>query len=201
MNRILSLLPVALLLSCAGPTVPSLAPIKAAVTAARSSTTQARDSVSRAQQGTTKAQQSLSTASEKILRLEQLVSNQSEALDLTKDIKIKLTDAQDELSAVQHEHAGTLEFLKKTLGALGTADESIKTKEAELKKVQAKLQECDRTNTKYHRLKFGIIFLVTGLSAGAMFKFGKPLLALGWIGIGVLVAVPAGIFTALLFIL
>lgn len=188
--------------SCSSmPSTPHFQDTKAAVTKAQEGTTRATTHVQKSQASVQRAQTMVIAQAERINRLEQVVAENKDAHDLVLQIKTdndSLTKELNDTQAALTQAYTELGFVK---GDLGTAQQTIVTHEGEMKKVDAKLAKAAITEKKYHRLKYGICILVAGAVAGLMAKFGKPLLALGWIGIGIMIAAPIAVFTLLMFLL
>lgn len=123
------------------------------------------------------------------------------ARELGKDNK-ELTLALD--SASRRIDSLTADLLKAT-SALGAADTRLvdadKKTQSEFNRANKMAESYDKMAKRYHRLKFPLCTIGAGAAGLLLWKFKIPLLALGWIGIGIMVASPLAVFGLLWAIL
>lgn len=103
-------------------------------------------------------------------------------------------------AADQHIDRLTAELLKTTQAAteadtkLTEADKLNQVMADRANKLQAKYEIMAK---KYARLKWPLIFILTAAIGFLVWKFKVPLLALGWLGIGIMIASPLAVFAFL----
>lgn len=77
---------------------------------------------------------------------------------------------------------------------LTEADKKNQAMADQANKVQAKY---NKIAPKYYRLKWALCLVAAGIAGFFIWKFKVPLLALGWIGIGIMIGAPIAVFGAL----
>ncbi len=197
----LAALLAALLCSCAAPkSAPHFQDTAAAVGHAQASTERTVVHVQTAQASTTKAQALVKTQAATITKLQQVVAGQKDAPALVLQVKEQNDSLTKELSTTQDALTGAYTELGTVKGDLGTAQQTIVQHEKEMTVVQKQIDKAVLTEKRYHRLKWGIVIpLAAALMGLLIWKFKMVLLPLGYLGIGIMVGVPAAVITFLAF--
>lgn len=188
-----------LLCSCAAQHVqlPSPEPIRHSVVAAQGSTKEAQTKISQAQASVTAAQNKVKDAQQNIVKLQKELVENKVALTLANAIAADEDALTDELVNTQSALRDSQSNLVDTQTSLTTATGQVTQLSKQLNAQQSKIDKAMKDEAKYHQLKFLVCSLAAGLVALIAFHFGA--LALGYVGLGILIGAPTIVFTFLWF--